>query len=62
MQPDLHHAPGGKGVISNFLKADHPRHGALLGKYHTLTDSLPQLTHLLPGICPDLASWKRWAS
>jgi hypothetical protein len=53
--------PGGPGVISNFLKADHPTHGALWGAYYTLTDSPPQLTHLLTGIFPDLATWEQWA-
>ncbi len=49
-------------MISNFLKAGHPEHGALWGEYYTLTDSPPKMSHLLSGIFPDLAAWQRWAS
>ncbi len=51
--------PGGRGVISNFLKADHPKHGALWGEYYTMADAPPKVTHLLAGVVPDLATWER---
>lgn len=54
--------PGGRGVISNFIKADHPTQGTLWGEYYTLTDSPPKLTNLLNGIVPDLKTWERLAS
>lgn len=52
--------PGGPGVISNFLKADHPQHGALWGDYYTMTDQPMRATHLLAGLFPDEAAWRRW--
>jgi hypothetical protein len=51
--------PGGKGVISNFIKADHPKHGALWGEYYTMADAPPKITHLLRGVVPDLETWER---
>lgn len=53
--------PGGKGVISNFTKADHPTWGALWGAYYTMADSPPTMMGLLTGIIPDLATWQTWA-
>ena len=53
--------PGGKGVISNFIKADHPKHGALWGEYYTITDNPPKVSHLLSDMFPDLATWEKWA-
>lgn len=49
--------PAGHGVVSSFVKADHPQHGALWGEYYPLTDPQPQPTHLLRGIFPNLAAW-----
>jgi hypothetical protein len=54
--------PGGRGVISNFLKADHPEHGALWGEYYTMADAPPKVVHLLAGVIPDLATWERLVS
>ena len=53
--------PGGNGVISNFVKANHPNYGALWGEYYTMADTPLQPASLLKGIFPDLNTWQTWA-
>jgi len=51
--------PGGKGVVSNFMKAQHPRYGALWGEYYTMTDTLPRQVSLLDAVGLPLTMWEQ---
>jgi len=49
--------PGGAGVISSFTHARHPQHGALWGRYYTLTDAPARQVDLLAETGLTLGDW-----
>ena len=51
--------PGGLGVISTPLKANHPQQGALWGSYFTLADNPARPVALLGQLFPSLAAWEQ---
>lgn len=52
--------PGGRGVISTFPRARHPRHGVLFGAYRTLCERPGREASLWEPLGVDVPFWRAW--
>ncbi len=51
--------PGGAGIISNPIKANHPEYGVLWGEYFTMTDTPAKPYRLLNALVPSVDAWAK---
>lgn len=51
--------PGGAGVISTPLGANHSHYGALWGQYYTMKDDPALSAHLLAGLVSSVENWEK---